>query len=94
MGARADSDEFYVLDLCDELIGIRCSRQHTFPWLVGDVSSKTGRRRRLPVDGFWGEIGLIVEYAESQHDKPTPHFDKPDQHTISGVHRGIQPHLR
>ena len=32
----------------------------------------------------------MVEFAESQHTEPTPHFDKPDVLTVSGVHRGIQ----
>lgn len=41
------SDEYYVLDLCDEVIGNRGQRQATFPWLVGDVSPKTGQVRRL-----------------------------------------------
>ena len=31
-----------------------------------------------------------MEFAESQHEEPTPHFDKPDVLTVSGVHRGIQ----
>src|SRR5438045_9760913 len=33
---RARSDEAYVIDLCDELIGEQGRRQHTFHWLVGD----------------------------------------------------------
>ena len=30
---------------------------------------------------------------ESQHYVPTPHFDKPDVMTVSGVHRGLQRRL-
>lgn len=90
MAARVNSDEYYVLDLCDEVLGLAGSRQHTFDWLLGDASPKTGRRKRLPVDGYWAALGLVVEFAESQHDVPTPHFDKPDVVTVSGVHRGIQ----
>lgn len=90
MAPRALSDEYYVLDLCDELLGTPCARQHTFDWLLGDVSPKTGRRKPLPVDGYWAGAGLVVEFAESQHDAATPHFDKPHRLTVSGVHRGIQ----
>jgi hypothetical protein len=83
-------DADYVLDLCDELLRSHGSREHTFPWLVGDLSSKNGRRKKLPVDSFWEDLGLVVEVMESQHYASTPHFDKPDVLTVSGVHRGAQ----
>lgn len=86
---RADSDEAYVIDLCDQLLGQQASRQHRFEWLLGDPSA-SGRRVRLPVDAFWPGLGLVVEYRERQHDFSTPFFDKPDRVTVSGVHRGLQ----
>lgn len=86
---REDSDEAYVLDLCDEALGVPGSRQHRFDWLLGD-RGKSGRRVRLPVDGYWAERQLVVEYRELQHDQPNRHFDKPDRLTVSGVHRGLQ----
>jgi hypothetical protein len=33
---RESSDEYYVLDLCDEALGERALRQHRFDWLRGD----------------------------------------------------------
>ena len=86
---RNDSDEAYVLDLCDEVIGIAASRQHRFDWLLGDPG-RSGQRRRLPVDGYWVSHQLVVEYRELQHDGPNTFFDKPDRLTMSGVHRGQQ----
>ncbi len=86
---RDDSDEAYVLDLLDEILGSPCQRQARFPWLVGDPAS-SGRRAELPVDGYWPDLRLVVEYRERQHDEPTPFFDKPDTTTVSGVHRGEQ----
>ncbi|MEU8136329.1 hypothetical protein [Streptodolium elevatio] len=86
---REDSDEAYVLDLCDAVLGERGSRQHRFHWLLGDRGT-SGRRARLPVDGYWERQQLVVEYRERQHDVPTAFFDKPDQLTVSGVHRGEQ----
>ena len=86
---RDDSDEAYVLDLLDEILGSSCQRQARFPWLVGD-KGRSGRRSELPVDGYWPDLQLVVEYRERQHDQPTPFFDKPDQTTVSGVHRGEQ----
>lgn len=86
---RSASDEAYVLDLCDEVLGEKGLRQHRFEWLLGDPG-KNGSARRLPVDGYWPGRGVVVEYRELQHDRPTPHFDKPDRLTVSGVHRGLQ----
>lgn len=90
MASRSESDEHYVLDLCDQILGMKCSRQHRFPWLLGDPSPTTGRQVALPVDGYWEQQHLVVEFAESQHSESTPFFDKPDVLTVSGVHRGTQ----
>jgi len=78
-----------VLDLCDRVLGEVGMRQHRFEWLLGDPN-KRGRRARLPVDAYWPGANLVVEYRENQHDRATPHFDKPDRLTVSGVHRGRQ----
>ena len=83
---REASDESYVVDLCDEMLGERGLRQHRFDWLLGDA----GRRGpvRLPGDAYYPKVGLVIEYRERQHDEPVPFMDKQD--TISGVKRGEQ----
>ena len=88
MGREA-SDEAYVLRLCDQVLGDAGARQHRFDWLLGDPG-KSGRCARLPVDGYWPNAKIVVEYRELQHDRPVAHFDKPDRLTVSGVHRGVQ----
>lgn len=82
--ARKDSDEHYIIDLCDELLDLKASRQHRFPFLLGDSG------RPLPVDAYYVSHNLVIEYNEQQHTKPVQHFDKPDRLTVSGVHRGEQ----
>ena len=81
---RKNSDEHYVIDLCDQLLGIPGSRQHRFPFLLGDSG------RKLPVDVYYEPLNLVIEFNEQQHSKAVKHFDKPDKLTVSGVHRGEQ----
>lgn len=86
-GARASSDEHYVLDLCDEILEQRAERQHCFGWLVGDPG-RDGRCRHLLVDAFYPVLGIVIEYRETQHERPGPrHWNKP---TISGLPRDAQ----
>lgn len=80
----------YVLDLCDEVLGARGSREHTFDWLLGDPNEH-GRRARLRVDSYWQDQRLIVEVHESQHQEPTPLFDR--RATLSGIGRADQRRL-
>lgn len=91
MARRAESDEHYVLDLCDAVLGSPGRRQASFPWLLGDVSPTTGRARALPVDGLWPDLGLVVEFQEKQHFESVAIFDR--RQTVSGVPRGEQRRL-
>lgn len=77
-------DEDYVLDLCDEILQIKGSRQHKFDFLVGDSG------RKLPVDIYYPTLNLVIEYREYQHSNEVLFFDKPDKMTVSGVSRGEQ----
>lgn len=88
MAKRAESDEHYVLDLCDEVLASRGERQARFDWLLGDTSPTTGRASQLPVDGYWPELSLVVEFQEKQHTESVPIFDR--RMTVSGISRGEQ----
>jgi hypothetical protein len=80
-------DESYVLDLCDKVLNSVGSRQRTFDFLVGDCG-KDGRCRRLPVDAYYREHNLVVEYRERQHTEPVAIMDR--HQTISCCSRGEQ----
>ena len=80
MGAH--SDEKYVIDLCDRVLGRSAIRGHRFPFLVGDSG------RKLPVDAYYPDLNLVVEYRERQHSEPIPLFDR--KSTISGIPRALQ----
>jgi hypothetical protein len=84
-----DKDEQYVIDLCDKILGLTSIRQHKFDFLLGDKNAN-GLQAKLPVDSFYSELGLVIEYRERQHTENVNFFDKPDKVTVSGVHRGEQ----
>lgn len=91
MASRSESDEHYILDLCDEILGVVGRRQERFDWLRGDPSPTRPRGSTLPVDGYWPELRLVVEFQEEQHSQPSPFFDR--RQTVSGVGRGEQRRL-
>jgi hypothetical protein len=91
VAGRADSDEHYVLDLCDEVLGNSGRRQERFEWLRGDAPRGRPRGVTLPVDGYWPDLQLVVEFQEEQHSQPSPFFDR--RQTVSGVGRGAQRRL-
>jgi hypothetical protein len=84
-----DKDEKYVIDLCDKILKLTSSRQHKFDFLLGDKNTN-GSQAKLPVDSFYQELGLVIEYRERQHTERVSFFDKPDKVTVSGVDRGEQ----
>lgn len=91
MPPRSESDEVYLLDLVAEILAEPdYRRQHTFPTLRGDPGCD-GRRRPLPVDGYFPRHRLVVEYWERQHSAPVPIMD--EGQTVSGVSRGHQRRL-
>jgi hypothetical protein len=81
-GSRKNSDEFYVIGLCDEALGLKAERQFKFPFLLGDTG------KPLPVDAYYQEPNLVVEYYERQHTESVKLFDR--RMTVSGVSRGEQ----
>lgn len=82
IGSRANSDEVYIIELCDEILGIKVLRLHRFEFLRGESGTP------LPVDAYYPELNLVVEFHEWQHTEAVAIFDR--KITISGVSRGAQ----
>lgn len=80
--SRKNSDESYVIDLCDEVLNSVASRQHRFDFLKGDTGV------RLPVDAYYKDHNLVIEFYERQHTESVPLFDR--KLTVSGVTRDEQ----
>ncbi len=80
--SRSQSDESYIIDLCDEALELKALRQHRFDFLRGDSGSK------LPVDAYYPSLNLVVEFKEKQHTEEVKFFDR--RPTVSGVGRGEQ----
>lgn len=81
-------DEAYIIDLCDKVLGQTARRQYR--GLLKGGPGTYGRRAALPVDAFYPNLKLVIEFHEVQHTKAVRHFDKPNKITVSGVHRGEQ----
>ena len=77
-------DEHYVIDLCDVILKRKALRQYRFDFLRGDTGVK------LPVDAYYRDLNLVVEYYEKQHTESVKIFNKM---TASGVSRDEQRHI-
>lgn len=74
-------DEHYVIDLCDIILKHKALRQYRFDFLCGDTGVK------LPVDAYYKDLNLVVEYYEKQHTESVKIFNRM---TVSGVSRDEQ----
>lgn len=87
---RESSDEYYILNLCDELFKEKASRQYTFPFLLGDFHKDKKTRTKLPLDAYYHSLNLVIEYREKHHDEEVSDVEKPIVKTVSGVSRAEQ----
>lgn len=86
--ARASSDEYYLINLCDELLQQSASRQHKFGFILGDYHKDEKTRTALPVDAYYPTANLVLEFQQVVDD--SIEFGKPGRNTISGVDRAEQ----
>lgn len=87
--ARENSDEFYIINLCDELLKEKASRKHTFSFLLGDMHKRGKTRTKLPLAAFYEDANLVIEFLEKQNTTEA-YLDKLQVITSSGITRGEQ----
>ncbi|MDP8996161.1 MAG: hypothetical protein M3O03_04055 [Pseudomonadota bacterium] len=85
---RSNSDERYIIDICDKVLGRKASRQHRFYFLRGDSRIPTASGHKLPVDAYYDDLKLVIEYHERQHTEAVGIMDR--RMTVSGISRGEQ----
>jgi hypothetical protein len=56
--------EKFALGLISEITGIDYVPQKKWEWLISNIGTK------LPVDGYYEELNLVVEFDGAQHRKP------------------------
>lgn len=61
-----NSDEFYLVNLCDELLKQKASRKHTFDTLVGRLHKRGKGRTKLPLDAYYEDLKLVIEFFEKE----------------------------
>lgn len=87
---RLLSDKYYVINLCDEALNLKAKRQKRFDFLVGDLHRDGKTRTELPVDAFYHDLNLVIEFKEAPLAEPTEFFNKLNVKTVSGISRAKQ----
>lgn len=64
-----NSDEYYLVNLCDELLKQKASRKHTFHTLVGNLHKKGKGRTKLPLDAYYEDLKLVLEFFDKNGTK-------------------------
>lgn len=78
-----NSDENYLLDICDELLTQKASRKHTFDTLVGNLHKRGKGRTKLPLDAYYKDLKLVIEFF--QKDKPSEELDEKEQARVTQI---------
>lgn len=78
-----NSDENYLLDMADELLGQKASRKHTFDTLVGNLHKRGKGRTKLPLDAFYKDLKLVIEFF--QKEKNFEDLDEKEQARVTQI---------
>lgn len=81
VGKTSFKDKNYVLDLCDEVLKQKSSRQHQFDFLVEDILTK------FTVDAYYVDLNLVIDYQEFYKPRVVKPFEKDERPAPGGVAR-------
>ena len=83
---RANSDEYYLIGICNELLNEKAQHQHTFRFLLGDFHRDGVTKTPLPVDAFYENLSMVIEFYEKEDATSL----EEERNTISGMKRSEQ----
>jgi len=86
---KEEGDEYYIVGLCNNFLEQKASHQHIFEDLLGDLHKNGKTRTPLPIDAYYEELKLAIEFSEKNYVENDV-FDKPNKKTISGGNRAAQ----
>jgi len=72
LGRIPGKAEEQCVKLFEQVLGARARRRHTFDFLRGDRTAKRPQGSRLPVDAYFREYSLVLEYLGEQHFQDNP----------------------
>ena len=87
---QAKNDEAYVIGLCDTVLELKAYRQKKFDFLLGDLHKDGKTKTELPIDAYYEEIKLAIEYYEDKGEEKDPNVKRREKETVSGMPRSEQ----
>ncbi len=87
---RANSDEKYLVDIINSLLGKKGTEKQTFDYLLGDLHQDGETRTELPVDLYFWELKLAIEFVNHPKTREQLIPQKQKKMTVSGVTRAEQ----
>jgi len=87
---KAQNDESYIIDLCDQVLEQNAYRKKKFDFLLGDVHKDGETKTNIPVDAYYEDLKLAILYQQNW----TANIENPNaqdkKQTISGMSRAEQ----
>ncbi len=63
-----NSDEFYLVNLCNQVLNKKASRKHTFDNLLGNMHKKGKGRTKLPLAAYYEDLKLAIDFKGKKVD--------------------------